>query len=136
MPLGVGESISFVRAQAMPVKDTFAYSARWDSVGLDCSYCVHFGGPHRWPDKEQISKCHLYGISLAIELRGNGYKEWEWFCKGFENNTQLDTGANASALEELDNIRPLLQEHILYRLYGEDGFLQEYPFENLQPNAL
>jgi hypothetical protein len=97
---------------------------------------VHFEGPDQWPDKQQISKCRLYGISLAIELGGNGYKEWEWFCKRYENNAQLDKGANPSALKELDNIRPQLRENFLYRLYGEDGFLQEHPFESLQSNAL
>lgn len=120
----------------MSIKDTFTYSARWDSVGLDCSYCVHFKGPDQWPDKQKISKCRLYGISLAIELRNNGYKEWEWFCKRFEHSAQLDKGANPPALKELDNIRPQLREHILYRLYGADGFLQEHPFASLQPDAL
>lgn len=117
----------------MPIKDTFAYSDRWDSAGLDCSCCVHFAGPDQWPDKQQISKCHLYGISLAIELNSHGFKEWEWFCQRFENNADLGKGANPSALQVLDTIRPQLREHILYRLYSKDGFLQEHTFESLQP---
>lgn len=120
----------------MPIKDTFAYSARWDSVGLDCSFCMHFEGPSQWPDKQQISKCHFHNVSLVIELRESGYKDCEWFCKRYENNTQADKRANPSALKELERIKPQLQENILYRLYGEDGFLKEYPFENLQTIAL
>ncbi|MDE2130814.1 MAG: hypothetical protein KGJ74_14280 [Betaproteobacteria bacterium] len=120
----------------MPIKDTFAYSARWDSVGLDCSYCMHFEGPSQWPDKQQVSKCRLHDVSLAIELREGGYKNWEWFCKQYKNNDKADKGAHPTALKELEKIRPLLQENILCRLYGDDGFLKEYPFDNLQTNAL
>ena len=69
----------------VPLKDTFAYTARWDSVGLDCSYCSHFVGPAEWPDKARESRCRFHRISLAVEIGRNGYKEWEWFCKNFED---------------------------------------------------
>jgi len=70
---------------------------------------VHFEGSSQWPDKQQISECRLHVISLVIELRKNGYKEWEWFCKDFAKNAQADTGSNPSALKDLENIRPQLQ---------------------------
>lgn len=116
----------------MPIKDTFSYSARWDSVGLDCSSCSNFVGPAEWPDRERVSRCRLHGISLAIELGGNGHKKWEWFCKHFEDSRSLEN----TAVEHFKSIQAQLQDRILYRLYGENGYLVEYPFDKLEKSAL
>ena len=70
----------------MTLKDTFPYTARWDSVGLDCSYCVHFIGPTSWPDKNHVSHCALHDLPLTIELGEDGFKQWEWFCRDFTYN--------------------------------------------------
>ena len=109
----------------MPVKDPFSYSARWDSVGLNCSDCNHFSGPDKWPDVEKLSKCQLHKISLAIELRPEGYMNFEWFCKQFDNKS-----AFPKAVEELASIVNILQDEILYRAYG-NGNLIEYKFSEL-----
>lgn len=111
----------------MPIKDPFSYSARWDSVGLDCSYCIHFVGPLTWPDRERTSHCGLHNVSLAIELAKNGYKEGEWFCKDFADNGR----ANKKAVEELEKTRDSLLPKILYGAYGKDGYLKEVSFEKL-----
>jgi hypothetical protein len=111
----------------MPVKDPFSYSARWDSVGLDCSNCIHFVGPVTWPDRERTSLCGLHNVSLAIELAKTGFKEGEWFCKDFADNGK----ANKKAIEELEKTRDLLLPKVLYGAYGKEGFLKEVPFEKL-----
>jgi len=108
----------------MPVKDTFKYSARWDSVGLDCSNCVHFHGPKKWPDIKAESRCMKHNISLRIELNENGFKNGEWFCKSFEDNGSAFT----PSFEHFTEIRPQLEENMLYGFYGPDGYLLEYEF--------
>ena len=116
----------------MPLKDTFAYTARWDSVGLDCSYCSHFVGPAEWPDKARESRCRFHRISLAVEIGRNGYKEWEWFCKNFEDINTKEQCAYPPAVEHFVSIRNHLQDRILYRLHGKEGYLVEYPFEDIE----
>lgn len=111
----------------MPVKDPFSYSARWDSVGLDCSYCIHFVGPTAWPDVERTSHCGLHNVSLAIELATTGFKEGEWFCKDFVDNCK----ANKKAIEEFEKTRDLFLPAVLYGAYGKEGFLKEVTFEKL-----
>jgi hypothetical protein len=109
----------------MPVKDPFSYSARWDSVGLSCSNCNYFSGPDKWPDVDKLSKCQLHKISLAVELRPEGYMNFEWFCKQFDNKN-----AFPKAVDELASIVNILQDEILYRAYG-NGYLIEYKFSEL-----
>ena len=111
------------------IKDTFPYLARWDSVGLDCSNCVHFKGPEKWPDKDKVSSCKLHNISLTIELGNDGYKLWEWFCKSFQNN--INKSAFPKALDHFEKIRNELSDKVLYRFYSEDGYLKEHSFETL-----
>ena len=111
----------------MPVRDTFSYSARGDSVGLDCSSCAHFVGPSSWPDVHRISHCARHQASLAIELSGNGYKQWEWFCCDFSNNGSVFALANT----HFESIKESLTSGILYRFYATDGFLREYEISQL-----
>ncbi len=111
----------------MPIKDTFSYSSRWDSVGLDCHNCQHFHGPEKWPDKDKVSFCKLHKVSLKIELAQDGYKEYEWFCKDFQNMGTADE----NALKHFEKIQGSLKSKILYRLYGKDGNLVEYDMEKL-----
>lgn len=115
----------------MAIKDTFLYSSRWDSVGLDCSFCVHYAGPNEWPDTYRISSCGFHRRSLSIALKDDGYRCWEWFCRDFESNGN----ANLKAIAHLASIQPLLTPGILYRLYSADGFLIEYEIGDL-PSAL
>jgi hypothetical protein len=112
----------------MMVKDPFSYSARWDTVGVDCAYCVYFAGPPTWPDIQRSSHCGLHKVSLAIELGCNGYKEGEWFCRDFNDNGR----AYDKAIEELEAVKESLQTNVLYGAYGPGGCLKEIEFENLK----
>jgi len=51
------------------------------------------------------------------------------FCKDFDHTSVLDKSAFPPAVEHLQSIRAQLQERILYRLYGDDGYLVEYLFD-------
>ena len=112
----------------MPIKDTFKYADRWDSVGLDCSYCGHFRGPDKWPDTQHVSHCSLHGVSLALELRADHYKGWEWFCRDFKD---VGLGFRPS-VEHFQQIREQLESGVLYRLYGSDGYLIEHRISDLE----
>lgn len=115
----------------MTIKDPFSYSARWDSIGLDCSHCNHFNGPDNWPDLKRESCCNLHQISLSIELNKSGFKKWEWFCKDFENKD-----AFPRAIEEFLSIKDELKPHVLYRGYNrKTGRLLEFKFEDLQEST-
>ena len=112
------------------MKDQFSYSARWDSAGLDCSECIHFKGPEKWPDSNGVSRCSLHKVSLNIELGDNNYKEFEWFCKQFKDSGKTPT----NSLREFMKMEPLLEERILYRAsYDQalDAVLKEIPFSAL-----
>jgi hypothetical protein len=108
----------------MPIKDTFSYQARWDSVGLDCSNCVHFRAPAKWPDLKGESYCLKHNMSLCVELGANGFKKGEWFCKSLES----DGSAFGPSVEHFKKIRGELEEDTLYGFYGTDGNLLEYAF--------
>jgi len=112
----------------MTVEDPISYSARWDSVGLDCSYCVHQANGDHWPNTERDYKCGLHNVPLRVQLMESGYKNGEWFCKDFENNGR----ANRKALKELKTILVLLQAGVLYGCYGQDHLLKEVPFKKLE----
>jgi hypothetical protein len=100
----------------MPVKDTFEYAARWDSVGLSCCFCQHFRGPEKWPDTSRVSRCELHHVSLAIQLRDSCYINYEWICRDF-----ADTGrAFPPSVAHLQQIRERLEPGVLYRFYGTD----------------
>ena len=130
----------------MVIRDTFPYTARWDSVGLDCSLCCHFADPPSWPDLERVSRCALHDVSLAVELGVNGYKSGEWFCRDFEERDPSKppgllarllgkrprAHASTAALHHLDEVRYSLQSEVLYGFYGEDGNLIEHPFTGLR----
>lgn len=113
--------------KTMTIKDTFAYNARWDSVGLDCSTCSHFSGPTSWPDTERTIKCIKHNKSLTLELAESGYKEWEWFCKEYK-----DKSGFPPSVEHFKNIKESLTPKILYRLYGTNGYLLEYSISDLK----
>ncbi len=103
------------------IKDRFSYSARWDSIGLDCAFCKHFSEPESWPDILKISKCLKHKIYLTFELNEDGYKSGEWFCKYFEDNN----GAFPEAIIEFNSLKNEFRENIIYGGYGEEGYLKE-----------
>ena len=109
----------------MPVKDTFSYTARWDSVGIDCSSCKFFTGPTEWPDKNNESKCTKHNISLAIELGKDKYKEGEWFCCEYS-----DDDGFSEAVKHFYRIKHQLQSGVLYRC-NQGEYLLEYNFDNI-----
>jgi len=111
----------------MPVADTFSYTARWDSVGIDCSSCVNFVGPAQWPDELRVSHCSLHGASLAIELDAGGYKRWEWFCSDFAD----DGSSFKDAVEHLCQVSHTLRSKVLYRLHSVNGLLEEHEISKL-----
>ena len=109
------------------MRDPFLYSDRWDSVGLDCSYCNH-EKQVEWPNKDKDYACVKHSISLACTLMKNGYKEGEWFCSNFNNNGKV----NEKALEQFKSIQPELNPEVLYGAYGTDGQLKEIPFGEIR----
>jgi hypothetical protein len=115
----------------MPVRDTFPYTARWDSVGLSCAHCVHFQGPEEWPDTARSSRCALHNLALAVQLRPSGFLDGEWFCRDFKDGGR----AHAPAVQHLHEIHGTLQAGVLYRLYCSDGNLGEYRFDELRQEA-
>ena len=132
----------------MPVRDTFPYAARWDSVGLDCSQCRHFVGPPCWPDVAGLSRCTHHDLSLAVEHTPDGYERGEWFCRDFEASHPVEpqgllarllhrpaTQVSAAALRHLDEVRGHLESEVLYGFYGDDGNLKEYAFAQLRGRA-
>jgi len=109
----------------MAMKDPFSYSARWDSVGLDCSNCQHFEGPSTWPDRKKVSKCKLHHLSLALELGRDGYKQGEWFCKDFK-----DGGAFPKAVAEFNENLSKFEAGILYGAH-QSSTLREIRFDEI-----
>ena len=108
------------------MRDPFSYSARWDSVGLDCAFCVHQSEVD-WPNVKRDYSCLLHNISLAKELGGNGFKEGEWFCSSFTN----DGSAYPKSIEEFSQVKEQLSPNILYGAYGDNKKLKEIPFVEL-----
>jgi len=108
------------------MKDTLSYSARWDSVGIDCAFCKHQNDV-AWPNIKRDYVCKLHKISLAVTVAKNGFKEGEWFCSKYESNGK----ANENALNEFSSFRDKLASNILYGAYGKDGNLKEIPFSQL-----
>lgn len=114
----------------MPIPDTFPHSARWDSVGLDCTYCLHFIGPDSWPDRQGASRCAFHDLPLAIELAPDGYKDGEWFCRDFTAGS--DGRVSKAALAHLDRVRANLRPRVLYTFDGPRGNLREHDFEQVR----
>ena len=108
------------------MKDPFSYSARSDSVGLDCAFCKH-QKEVEWPNKNRDYSCMYHGASLSVTVAKSGYKEGEWFCTAFENNGK----ANEKAIKELNSIINELSPNILYGAYRDNGHLKEIPFNDL-----
>ena len=111
----------------MTIIDPFSYSARWSSIGLNCSHCNHSQSPNTWPDLKRVFRCNLHQISLSIVLDESGYIRGEWFCKDFD-----DKDAFPKAVEEVLTIKGELKQYILYRGYGgKTGRLLEIKFEDI-----
>jgi len=108
------------------MKDPFSYSARWDSVGLDCAFCK-YEKEVEWPNKDRDYSCISHGIALVATIAEDGFKEGEWFCSSFENNGK----ANNKAINELNAMKIELEPNILYGAYGKNGNLKEIPFNEL-----
>lgn len=104
----------------MPIIDDFPYSGRWDSVGFDCSNCIHIKQPEKWPDVKNEYSCSFHKASLSMELNESKYKEGEWFCKDFENNGT----ANQKAFQHFQKIKGTLSNKVLYGFYNK-GILKE-----------
>ena len=114
----------------MPVRDTFTYSDRWDSLGLTCFYCSHFRGPESWPDTACISSCAFHHRRLApVILAPTGYGDGEWFCAAFTPGDHHRL--HDPSYQHFLSIRPQLEAGILYGAYGSDGFLQERELSQL-----
>ena len=106
--------------------DPFSYSARWDSVGLDCSNCNH-QNTVEWPNLKRDYACELHKVSLSIEVAENGYKEGEWFCLSFFDNGT----SNSKSIKEFQTIKQHLDSTVLYGAYGKNKQLKEIDFLEL-----
>jgi len=118
-------------------------------VGFDCGYCVYFEGPQSWPDSGRVCRCSLHDVSLAVELRGSGYKEGGWFCRGFRDNGDCThpgliarlLGSRPSPLfspaasAHFEEIKDQLQPDTLYGFYGGGGNLKEFAFSELRETS-
>lgn len=112
----------------MPVLDPFSYSARWDSIGLDCFNCAQFRGPESWPDVDGVSFCWKNQLSLTMQLNRSGYKVGEWFCRDFEDNGSADK----KSVGEFDGVREAMLPMILYGGYSGSEYLKEVRFEDVK----
>lgn len=110
------------------VNDPFSYSARWDSIGLDCAFCKFFGSPKRWPDSQQEVFCNKHRVSLRYRLSTRNYLDGEWFCKHFENNGR----AFEKAVSEFESIRKELDDFVIYGGYSNNGYLKEVLIKDLR----
>lgn len=109
------------------ITDNFKREGRWDSVGLDCSYCSHFKPPLNWPDKNREIFCNFHKISLSVELGRDGYKLGEWFCRNFKDNGK----ALGGAMLQFDKIKKNLDENILYKFEKEGSNLSEIKIDSI-----
>ena len=109
------------------IRDPFSYSARWDSIGLDCAFCKFFSGPLTWPDSNREVFCDRHKVSLKFRLSKENSLDGEWFCKQFE-----DAGrASPKAAQEFEAIRKDLDDSTIYGGYGADGNLKEIQTKDL-----
>lgn len=106
----------------MAIEDPFTYQGRFDSMEIDCSFCVSYVGPKEWPDVNWVSRCKLFNISLHFQLQEDGYRRGAWFCK---NYAEKNTIGSPIPLGELDSIREKLDDSTIYR--GCNG---KYLFEH------
>ena len=113
------------------MRDSFSYSARSISIGLDCSCCIH-EAHISWLGLNGIYRCTLHDLTLAKLLDERGYKEGEWFCSSFESNGE----ANETAVSEYSEVRHELNPRILYGGYRGDGLLKEVPFTDFGQRRL
>lgn|SRR5512135_962681 len=107
--------------------DSFPRTARWDSVGISCSMCSHFGAPKSWPDTARTSFCQLHRRSLAIELAVSGYMEGEWFCSDFSPTER----ANSDAVAHFATVSAQLPSGHLLRFTRPGEPLSGIPFSAL-----
>ena len=123
----------------MPVEDIFKYTARWDSVGLDCSYCIYEANAV-WPNIEQNYACQFHNCGLSVQLGQNGYKEGEWFCKCFAKKEESwitkwfknPRRPHPDAIMVFKQIKNQLNDQVLYKC-EKKKYLAEIPFKNLPP---
>jgi hypothetical protein len=109
------------------VHDDFPRLARWDSVGLDCAFCVHSRPPVTWPDTERALCCGLHRVSLAIELDARGFKNGEWFCADFAGGDRTNQAAAAHLATKSPELRP----YVLYEFKAAGDQVAEHPFGDL-----
>ena len=107
----------------MPVIDTFPRNARWDTAGISCSSCIHFGPPASWPDTEKKISCRLHEASLANLLADTGYMRCESFCVDLDYNQ--DGRIYHEALNHLREIKSKLSPGVLYCLHEPGKPLEE-----------
>jgi len=112
----------------MAVRNKFLYNARWESAGINCTFCKYCELPEKWPDKERKLRCKKHNISLAIILTDNGFCNGEWICKDFEDNGRAFPEAVKIFKEK---IKKDMQEGILYELGEGQKYLEEYPMNKL-----
>jgi hypothetical protein len=111
----------------MAIKNTFPFSSRWNSIGLDCSFCRHQAAEPRWPLVDRRYKCDRHGVPMAVQVGRDGYKVGEWFCSDFEDNGR----AHPEAVAHFRGLKARLAPRVLYGLHTVDGHLSEISFEEL-----
>ena len=110
------------------VKDSFSYSARWDSIGLSCCFCKYYDFTiDTLTNNLKSIRCNLHNISLDIELTEDGFLEGEWLCKNYE-----DIGKSfPDGVKEFSSIKDELEEKVLYKACAKE-YLEAVSFNELK----
>jgi len=105
----------------MAIRNEFTFSARWQTCGVDCSFCKHFRGPESWPDLEGRANCTFHQVGLSFRLNSRGYISGEAFCKNFSNAGD----AFNEGVATFDKIQASLEENVLYLAEQDKEYLEE-----------
>ena len=110
-------------------KDTLPPSSACDPSDPDCSLCGNFRGPAHWPDTQEVSRCTLNRVSLAVQLGPDGYRRGVWFCQGFKSKQSQSRQSRV----RWSQLRRQLEPGTIYTFAGTNRYLIEHHIADLKP---